>query len=604
MSGKETAESHYSRHSRDSYEQAWFYQSRSPYQYAVAEQTVARLKLDRPNPDQPSSNLVDIGCGTGNFTRLLRERGVSGRLVGVEPFLDFESTEDTYQIDNQNLDFIKCFPHEYLEEERRKGVVKVGEPPPVYHTWLFKEVVHHFPENSIEPGSFKDVFTLLHKYFSEKGQQACDATRYERLTASNLWPEDFRALIITRPHDPSHFPFFEKARQAWKKDQAPAEHIVAMLEECGFVASGCAKVSCEIHDFPVKMPFRQYKDMIRARFWSNFGDLTDVELEEGIREIELTFSHLFDDDLIEFPDKQVFISMTFFPAEAERKRYFAENGFPPTIGQIVVQDDMIKRYTDSYLRFRKRAATDDYRWSELRFKAHLFLPWLYNMIFNNENLVRTAKQLLNTDTIVCWSTDFCVKVASSAAFFSWHQDSTYSGWSGEDGATFWIAFLNVTPVAGPVLFKKTPRLEHRQLPHDENPSQDVNMLAFGQTISDSTLEDYKEDIPAILSPGAASVHDFYVVHSAQINKTSEDRVGLAIRLLNADKVYWQGKQEKTIKDRVTLLCGKTENVATQFDLELLKPREEFGEKELQQWKVAMDREKELYFANKETNEYR
>ncbi|CAD7957169.1 unnamed protein product [Amoebophrya sp. A120] len=286
-------------------------------------------------------------------------------------------------------------------------------------------------------------------------------------------------------------------------------------------------------------------------------------------------------------------------------------------------------------------------WSELRFKAHLFLPWLFDLLVGSEVLKRYAETMLLTEDerelqhssvvehgeeqkagkskikhstpVVIWSTDFCVKPAESKAFFSWHQDSTYSRFRGDQGVTVWLAFSDVTERAGPVLFREG---SHRlgQLPHDENVGQEGNMLAFGQTIERDKLEAIRTDersfptVAAILAPGEASAHNFFVVHSSQANQEHVDRVGLAIRLVRADAAILEDAQQEDLRcdaprmrrDRVTLLTGRPEDVHG-FELEnhfweegervwrAWRPTEEFGRKEMAEWKKSMDREKEMYF---------
>ena len=68
-------------------------------------------------------------------------------------------------------------------------------------------------------------------------------------------------------------------------------------------------------------------------------------------------------------------------------------------------------------------------------------------------------------------------------YFSWHQDSTYSGFSGDDAVTFWIAFCPVTEEMGPLQYRvgshALGQLRHEERPEERNAG---NMLAFGQTI--------------------------------------------------------------------------------------------------------------------------
>ena len=104
----------------------------------------------------------------------------------------------------------------------------------------------------------------------------------------------------------------------------------------------------------------------------------------------------------------------------------------------------------------------------------------------NERLKEVARTLFQSETVVIWSTDWCVKPVASEGHFSWHQDSTYSRF-GHEALTLWIAFSDLdSEICGPVLFKKGSH-QLGQMPHIETKTAEGsnnNMLALGQTIPD------------------------------------------------------------------------------------------------------------------------
>lgn len=208
------------------------------------------------------------------------------------------------------------------------------------------------------------------------------------------------------------------------------------------------------------------------------------------------------------------------------------------------------------------------------------------MLVKNDRLKEIACALLATDDVVIWSTDWCVKPSSSDDHFTWHQDSTYSNF-GEEGATVWLAFSHVRTTSGPLLFRRSSHLLG-QLPHKES-EDESNLLAFGQYIPEVqegrcewTL---METVPAELEPGQASAHSFLTVHRSSSNSDSEDRVGLAVRIVRASAGLGRA-------DRVTHLCGSAQS----FEIEAA-PEIEFGKRELREWELSMEREKAMYFAD-------
>lgn len=268
----------------------------------------------------------------------------------------------------------------------------------------------------------------------------------------------------------------------------------------------------------------------------------------------------------------------FFPAQLFRERFFPR-----------------------YEAFR-RACLHQQKWSDYRFKSHLLLPWLHDLLVKSENLKETARTLLATDDVVIWSTDWCVKPKSSEHHFTWHQDSTYSKF-GQDGATLWLAFSDVRATSGPLLFRRSSHLLG-QLPHVES-EDESNLLAFGQYIpefqdeqndvdSEASASDWKcmEIVAAELHPGEASAHSFFTIHRSSANQDPFDRVGLAIRIVRASAGVDRS-------DRVTHLCGRSET----FELEAA-PHTEFGGRELQEWHLSMEREKAMYFADRERCNYK
>ena len=103
-----------------------------------------------------------------------------------------------------------------------------------------------------------------------------------------------------------------------------------------------------------------------------------------------------------------------------------------------------------------------------------------------------------------------------------------------------------------------------------------------------------EIVPAELQPGQASAHNFLTIHSSAANSDDADRVGLAVRIVRASAGIGRN-------DRVTHLCGSAN--AQTFELEAA-PTTEFGSRELQEWELSMEREKQMYFAEHERSNYK
>uniref|UniRef100_A0A061SBA9 Phytanoyl-dioxygenase n=1 Tax=Tetraselmis sp. GSL018 TaxID=582737 RepID=A0A061SBA9_9CHLO len=182
-----------------------------------------------------------------------------------------------------------------------------------------------------------------------------------------------------------------------------------------------------------------------------------------------------------------------------------------------------------------------------RFKAHLLLPWLADII-RHPRVVAVVQSALNTPHILCWSSDIFVKEAKDKKYTGWHQDSTYVAFSDPpDVLTLWLALTPSTPESGCVRF--WPRSHLRgQLDHEEGSSPD-SLLLKGQEVAVEVPE--SEGVDACLQPGEASLHHIKLVHGSGPNISDQRRVGIAIRYMAASV-----KQNLPVRDSVTLVSGE------------------------------------------------
>jgi hypothetical protein len=122
-----TSQSHYEAHTAVSYKSAFFYEEGAYTQY-LCDLVAQRLGLE---PDS-TGTLVDIGGGTGNFTRMLVEKTPNLQAIVVNPFLADDEDDS-----GGTIQFVKASVEAYME------------PPPHvpwrqgYRQVLLKEVVHH-----------------------------------------------------------------------------------------------------------------------------------------------------------------------------------------------------------------------------------------------------------------------------------------------------------------------------------------------------------------------------------------------------------------------------------------------------------------------------
>ena len=161
----------------------------------------------------------------------------------------------------------------------------------------------------------------------------------------------------------------------------------------------------------------------------------------------------------------------------------------------------------------------------LRHKTHLLFTWADELV-RHPKILDAVEDAIGPD-ILCWTTNFFIKEANSAGFVSWHQDSTYWGLDPDDVITAWVAFTEVTPENG---YMQVIPGSHKidQLPHVDSFHKD-NLLSRGQEIAVEV--DRSKAIGLALHAGEMSLHHIKLVHGSEANRTSDRRIGLAIRYI-------------------------------------------------------------------------
>lgn len=273
-----TAEDHYKAHSAESYEQAFFYEA-GAYTERLCSLVQDRLQL-KAQPQQPQQKrLLDIGGGTGSFTRMLvKETNVSA--VVVDPFLEKSSEADDDKDDS--VRFVAEPAEAFM-----KDVVDNSDPDDTnwwrsnYDFVLLKEVAHHFAEADREP-IFRGMWKGL------------------RPTSSSSHPS---LLLITRPQYEIDYPLWDEARHVWAQNQPSLKTFVSELRRAGF-----CDIQHTIEPYPCSVPLGRWQSMVKSRFWSTFSHFSDEQLETACETIAENEKHRIKDGVIMFEDRLLFIS--------------------------------------------------------------------------------------------------------------------------------------------------------------------------------------------------------------------------------------------------------------------------------------------------------
>jgi chlorinating enzyme len=176
----------------------------------------------------------------------------------------------------------------------------------------------------------------------------------------------------------------------------------------------------------------------------------------------------------------------------------------------------------------------------LRHKSHLLFTFLSDIV-HREAIVDAIEDLYGPD-LLCWNTNFFIKEASTPAFVSWHQDSTYWGLSSPDVVTAWIALTPSNASNGAMAVIPGTHLmdqvEHRDT-FDDN-----NLLTRGQEVAVDV--DTARAVRLDLRPGEMSLHHVRLVHGSPPNPSGDRRIGYAIRYIPTSVRQLHGTDAATL----------------------------------------------------------
>eukprot|EP00443_Scrippsiella_acuminata_P058009 CAMPEP_0115547390 /NCGR_PEP_ID=MMETSP0271-20121206/93622_1 /TAXON_ID=71861 /ORGANISM="Scrippsiella trochoidea, Strain CCMP3099" /LENGTH=282 /DNA_ID=CAMNT_0002980821 /DNA_START=14 /DNA_END=863 /DNA_ORIENTATION=- len=230
------------------YETAWCYQNNGDFQ---------RWLLDRVQDALPETckTLVDIGCGTANFSGVL-QRESAIRVIGVEPSAEMAAKASEYGVQVEVQDALSW----------AAGASANGSN---YDAIMLKEVRHHIDD---------------------------PAKLYVNL-AGALAPGG-KILLLTRPDKSDGYPFPAKAHDRWAAGvEMPLQTHVKELEAAGL------SVHVQEEKYKVQMDREEWIRLVRGRFWSHLSALSDNEINDGLKELNLP-------DQVEFDDCMIFVIAT------------------------------------------------------------------------------------------------------------------------------------------------------------------------------------------------------------------------------------------------------------------------------------------------------
>lgn len=180
----------------------------------------------------------------------------------------------------------------------------------------------------------------------------------------------------------------------------------------------------------------------------------------------------------------------------------------------------------------------------LNLKAHLVVPWLWDMV-HDPRILDAVEDVLGPN-ILCWAASFFAKGIDDPHHVPWHQDATYWGLSEPRALTAWVAFTASVQENG--CMRVVPGTHTGQVRHRDTHDR-YNMLPGREEIA-VDVED-GDAIDVELAPGEMSLHHLLLVHGSKPNRADYRRIGFAIRYIAGDL-----HQTGDIRGSATLVRGR------------------------------------------------
>jgi len=151
--------------------------------------------------------------------------------------------------------------------------------------------------------------------------------------------------------------------------------------------------------------------------------------------------------------------------------------------------------------------------------------------FNSE-ILNIIEQLIGNN-FALWNSSFFAKPAFNGHATPWHQDGQY--WPIKPLATcsVWLALDDATSNNGCLKFIKGSHKDKKLKKHKVNNSE---KLTLNQEILKSEYIE-KNSIDLILKRGQISLHDVYMVHGSEENKSSNSRRAMTMRFMPTTSVF-------------------------------------------------------------------
>lgn len=147
-------------------------------------------------------------------------------------------------------------------------------------------------------------------------------------------------------------------------------------------------------------------------------------------------------------------------------------------------------------------------------------------------IVDMVEQVLGPD-IILWGCHVFCKPAHEGHETPWHQDGHYWPIRPLANCTVWVALEPSTRENG--CLRVIPGSHQGAVLH-EHLHEDRSDLTLNLRLTDNSFDPTKA-LDLELQPGQISMHDVYMIHGAEVNRSGQRRTGVALRYMPGTSVF-------------------------------------------------------------------
>ena len=164
-------------------------------------------------------------------------------------------------------------------------------------------------------------------------------------------------------------------------------------------------------------------------------------------------------------------------------------------------------------------------------------------VARHPDLLEMVTQLIGED-IALWNSSFFAKPAKIGTKTPWHQDGEYWPITPLATCTVWIAIDESMPENGCLQVIPGSHLKQQLATHQENRADG---LALPLELVPSVFDE-SEAVDIILKPGQISLHDVYLYHGSEANRSEHPRRGMTLRYMPTTSVYRHDQSQNILGD--------------------------------------------------------